>query len=251
ALKTVDCRVEQYPLREENGFELTWEFIDSLRQDLGIVFLCNPNNPTGRLIPRELMEKIMEKCRELGILLAVDECFMDFIEDFKEYTMLGAVESCKELFILKAFTKNYAMPGLRLGYCLCSDEALLADMERMGQPWSVSLPAQLAGVRALKEKEYLEKVASLILEEKEYLLGELENLNIKTYPPAANYILLRLSDIETREQSQRFKEALLEKGIIIRDCSNYRGLGPGYYRIAVKDRRANEKLIKALKNWGK
>ena len=117
-----------------------------------MVFICNPNNPTGELVSIELLEKILKRCREKDVMLVMDECFNDFIEEPERYTMKNYLKENKNLFILKAFTKIYAMAGLRLGYGLSSDESLLKKMTSVSQPWAVSIPAQIAGVQALKEK---------------------------------------------------------------------------------------------------
>lgn len=246
ALKNVDCKIEHYPLNKEKGFEIGEDFLDFIDKDVDIIFLCNPNNPTGSLIPRGILKKILKKCKERKVLLVVDECFIDFLPVPSACTMTGELSQCKELLILKAFTKNYAMPGIRLGYCLCSDSQLLGKMAENGQPWSVSLLAQVAGVAALKEDCYLEKMRTLINEESQYFQRELVKLQIKFYPPAANYIFLYFSGITDSHSNEAFKNALLQKGILIRDCSNYQGLFYGYYRVAIKDRRANEKLIAAF-----
>ncbi len=153
-----------------------------------MVFICNPNNPTGELVSIELLEKILKRCREKDVMLVMDECFNDFIEEPERYTMKNYLKENKNLFILKAFTKIYAMAGLRLGYGLSSDERLLKKMTSVSQPWAVSIPAQIAGVQALKEKEYLKKTEELIRKESNYLKEALRKLNMKIYGSKANYI---------------------------------------------------------------
>ncbi|QHI73649.1 pyridoxal phosphate-dependent aminotransferase [Aminipila terrae] len=247
ALNTVGCEAIHYELKEEEDFSLSEEYLNALDSSYDVVFLCNPNNPTGQLVTKELLEKILQICVEKNIMMVLDECFIEFIEEYEKYTMKSYIESCKNLFILKAFTKSYAMPGLRLGYGLSCNGDLLKKITDMGQPWSVSIPAQIAGVQALKEKEYLEESLKQIREERKYLVSELNKLGIKNYNPAANYIFLNIVD-NKRYSISDFKEKLLEKGIIIRDCSNYAGLTAGYYRIAVKSHSANERLINVLKS---
>ncbi|QAT42909.1 threonine-phosphate decarboxylase CobD [Aminipila luticellarii] len=247
ALNTVDCHTKHYELSAEQDFALNEDYLNALDSSYDVVFLCNPNNPTGQLMTKELLEKILLKCTEHHIMMVLDECFIEFVEAYEKYTMKSHVESCENLFILKAFTKSYAMPGLRLGYGLSGNKELLKKITDMGQPWSVSVPAQLAGVQALKETEYLEESMREIREEKTYLVSELDKLGIKFYNPSANYIFLKIEN-NGRYDPSDFKEKLLEKGIIIRDCSNYVGLEKGYYRIAVKSHRANERLINVLKS---
>ena len=170
----------------------------------------------------------------------MDECFNDFIEEPERYTMKNYLKENKNLFILKAFTKIYAMAGLRLGYGLSSDERLLKKMTSVSQPWAVSIPAQIAGVQALKEKEYLKKTEELIRKESNYLKEALRKLNMKIYGSKANYIFFKDKD------GHELKAYLENRGIMIRDCSNYVGLTKGYYRICVKEHKDNKRLINEI-----
>ena len=119
ALASMGCELEYYMLTENDGFVLGDSYLDILHKGLDIAFLCNPNNPTGMLIPHRLLKKILEKCRKLEILLVVDECFLDFVKEPQEYSLKRSLSGFNNLFILKAFTKRYAMAGVRLGYGLC------------------------------------------------------------------------------------------------------------------------------------
>ena len=146
-----------YPLQKEKGFLLQDDFCDDLTDDLDLVFLCNPNNPTGLTIPQELLLKILDNCRERNIYLVLDECFIEFLPEPEKVTMQGKLDEYPNLLILRAFTKIYAMPGLRLGYLLCSDEDLLDRISRSMQSWNVSIPAQMAGLAALNEDAYVKE----------------------------------------------------------------------------------------------
>jgi len=228
-----------------------------------MVFFCNPNNPTGVLTEREWLVKLLKACKQAGALLVVDECFLDFVVT-DSHTMKPFLESFPNLFIVKAFTKIFGIPGLRLGYGLCGNAAILEKMAQVTQPWNVSVPAQEAGIAAAKEKEFLVRTRQAVEEEKKYLLEHLsafkveekkENHSerkkqeimsdiqqktffIEIYGHAANYIFF---------QSIIGLDRKLEKyGILIRNCSNFRGLEEGWYRIAVRTREENEKLIECL-----
>ena len=130
ALSAAGCFIRMYPLQKEKGFLLQDDFCDDLTDDLDLVFLCNPNNPTGLTIPQELLLKILDNCRERNIYLVLDECFIEFLPEPEKVTMQGKLDEYPNLLILRAFTKIYAMPGLRLGYLLCSDEDLLDRISR-------------------------------------------------------------------------------------------------------------------------
>lgn len=238
ALDSVGCVTEHYFLKEETGFRLTEDFLQKLSKDIDVIFLCNPNNPTGMLTERELIQSILERCRELDIMLVVDECFLDFVKTPESYTMKGFLAAWPNLCILKAFTKRYAMAGLRLGYGLCSSRSLLEEMERQVQPWNVSSPAQAAGMAALKENVYVEAGRRLIFAERDYLTSEMRRLGLFVYPSQANYLFFR--------GPEDLFEKCVQQNLLIRDCSNYPGLRKGFYRIAVKKHEENQVLIRGL-----
>lgn len=192
ALEAAGCRVLSHPLGEEDWFEVTETFLRTLEDTTAeAVFLCNPNNPTGRLIRGELLEEICGICRDRGIRLFVDECFLELSDGGREASLAGRLEEFPGLFLLKAFTKTYGMAGLRLGYCLSGDRALLAGMSRSVQPWNVSLPAQMAGAAALGERDFLSRSRELIREERSWLAAQLEPLGFRVCPSQANYLLLK------------------------------------------------------------
>lgn len=242
ALKTVDCDIRYFDLNMEEGYAVTDKIVEQITKDLDIFFLCNPNNPTGRLTDQQLLHKILEKCSECGILFVVDECFIDFTDFLLEHTMIPQLLDYPNLLILKAFTKLYAMPGLRLGYGLCSDKILLGDMSAAVQPWNVSVLAQSAGIAALLEEDYVTDSLNLIRRERERLAECIRRKGWQVYPPAANYIFFR--------GTADFYDAALAEGILVRDCSNYRGLCKGDYRIAVKLPHENSRLIEIIDNYG-
>ena len=240
ALEAVGAAVDRYPLTSANNFTLTEAFLPFLEAGRwDALFLCNPNNPTGQTIPPALLEAILALCRKKGIRLFVDECFLDLTDGGGDLSLKPLLSLHPELCILKAFTKSYGMAGLRLGYCLSEDEALLRAMGRTVQPWNVSLPAQAAGVAALGEPAFLERARGLVLRERAYLRRGLEKLGLYVCPSQANYLLF--------SAPAPLFQPLLERGILIRDCANYPGLGPGWYRAAVKRRRENQALLAALR----
>lgn len=246
ALEIVECQVEKHVLLWKNDFQLKEDFLEKLNPSVDILFLCNPNNPTGQLVNPSLLKEILIQCKKNDILLVLDECFIDFLENPMEHSCKKFIEQYDNLFILKAFTKNFAMAGFRLGYGICSNLNLLASISATGQPWSVSIPAQIAGVQALGEREYLEETRKLISFEKQYLIKELEKLKIKVYRGAANYLFFKIPNITCKKEEEQFQKALLQKGILIRSCSNYAGLDSSYFRIAVKLHKDNCRLIEAL-----
>ena len=241
ALKSVNCKVTYLELTPENDFIPGNNLISKVSPRTQLVILCNPNNPTGQLAPRILLERVLKKCRAIGAHLLIDECFMDFVAEDEAYSMMDMLAAYPELIILKAFTKTFAMPGIRLGYCLTSNGELITRLHECGQDWNVSTLAQKAGVAALKEQTYLRDSLKLVAEERAYLCEGLRRLGAKVYGSKANYIFFYL------QEPKNLVELMREYGYLLRSCANYRNLGDGYYRIAVKTRVHNRGLIKAIK----
>ncbi len=267
ALRLKGCEVITIPLKPEESW---LPQPDALRQALekaegaDLIFLGNPNNPTGMAVPNEIIEEMAEICRQFSTVLAVDECFNGFLENPKAFTAAGLTGQYKNLFLLNAFTKVYGMAGLRLGYSICSDEELLAEMAAVRQPWSVSGIAQKAGIAALKEEEFVRQARKLVKEEREFLTEELQKLDFTVYPSMVNYLLFSLPEngcgcclgpyAEKNKNLEylkllELKIFLKQRGILIRSCADYRGLDSSFYRIAVKTRSENRKLLRELKAW--
>ncbi len=236
ALEEIECTVDRLFLKEENNFCVTADILEMLTPDVNILFLCSPNNPTGNLIPLKLLKKISGKCMENNIVFVCDECFMGFAENGEMYSLKQCIN--KNSIILKAFTKLYAMPGLRLGYALCGSDNTAEKIHHSGQFWSVSVPAQAAGIAAAAEKKYVCKTIDYVKKEREFLRCKLQKFGIKVFPSAVNYLLFKAD--------KRLDDRLIEKGILIRNCANYRGLGEGFYRIAVRTHEENKRLLTAV-----
>ena len=239
ALGTVDCEVCFWPLKRENHFRLTEDFLEALDESLDMVFLCSPSNPAGQAVSPELLRKIAGRCEEKKIRLVLDECFVEFLDDPAAYSMAEETERFKELFVVRAFTKMHAIPGLRLGYGITSDEELLEKMQQIRQPWSVSVPAQEAGIAALDEEERAEETRRLVRRERTRMEHSFREAGLEVIPSEANFILVH-AELDLFDR-------LREKGILIRDCANYRGLEKGWYRMAVKKKEENDRLLEAVK----
>lgn len=239
ALQAAGCQITYYELREENGFAFEDGILQLLQPGMDMVFLCQPNNPTGRTVSRPLLWRILARCREIGAVLVADECFLDFLDDPAAFTLAGALGEHPNLLILRSFTKLYAMAGVRLGYCLASDPALLEAMTSAGPPWPVSSLAQAAGLSALKETDYVRKVRTLTRAERPWLAAQLERLGLRVIPGEANFLLFRCG--------APLSAPLGHRGILLRECGSYRGLATTWYRTAVRTRPENERLIDALR----
>jgi threonine-phosphate decarboxylase len=203
--------------------------------------LCQPNNPTGRTdaAPRCCWRALDRLPRDCGAVLVLDECFVPFLDDPAAGSLQDRLEAYPNLVLLRAFTKLYAMPGLRLGYAATADAALARDLLAAGQPWAVSGPAQAAGIAALREDDYVKKARALVRAERAFLLEGLRAAGAAELGGEANYLFFRSPD-------PALCEKLLPRGILLRDCANYRGLGPGYCRAAVRTHPENVRFLAAV-----
>ena len=240
ALSLCGCSVTRFPLYAEDGFTVTEKILTEITPELDMLFLCEPNNPTGRTTDRRLLEAILERCAACGTLLVVDECFNDLLDAPEEHTLFGFVSGVSDLLILRAFTKSCGMAGLRLGYALCRDVELLERMRESGPPWAVSGPAQAAGAAALEEGGCLSRLRQLIQQERPRLAAGLTALGCQVCPGEANFLLF-FSPVPD------LGERLRKRGILLRDCSNYRGLGPGWYRASVRTGEENQALLQTIR----
>lgn len=248
ALRAGGCEIVYCGLKRGENFRVP---VDRLLKESksfdGVDFLVigNPNNPTGQAADAEQMELLAAFCRKRGIVLVVDECFQWFLTQPEAYSSLGLLKQYENVFLLNAFTKIFSMAGLRLGYGICRDQAVLAQIRAVRQPWSVSGPAARAGEAALLETEYLLKSRALIKEEREFLEEELLRLGYEVIPSQVNYILFR------DPFSGDLAEYCLSDGILIRSCSNFAGLDRSYFRVSVKSREENTALLSCLSGRGK
>ena len=239
ALKTVDCKIYRHILLEENDFNLKEDILNVIeKENFDIIFLCNPNNPTGQLIENTLIEKILKITK--GYVF-IDECFIDFIKDNDKYTSKNLIDKYKNLVILKAFTKIFALAGFRLGYLLASNLKTIENLYFYGADWPVSIFAQEMGIHCVTDcDDYLQESLNYIKIEKDKIINSLKSLNFKIIGSNANYIFFK--------GFKDFDKILYDKyNICIRNCNNYKGLTEGYFRIGVYKKEQNEKLINAIK----
>lgn len=238
ALSAVDAEMDYFYLEEDF---LVKESLLSAMKEQDLLVICNPNNPTGLLVERELLLRILEKAKECNMKVLLDECFLEIYPEEEKYTLKRHLEAFPNLMILKSFTKMYAIPGVRLGYLMCSDSELLRKIRRCGQAWSVSHFAQAAGLAALNETAYRESTIRVIQQENAFMREELAKLPITLYQGVVNYLFFRAPGVVDLDKR------LERHGIMIRNCSNYVNLGEEYFRVAVKSREDNLRLLAALK----
>ena len=246
-----------------------------------LVLLCTPNNPTGGVIPRQQILHLLPLVRRAGARLLLDECFLSLTPEGESESLSDVVLDWPELLIVSAFTKAFAMPGLRAGWLQTSDQRLLERICRLQPEWSLSVPAEAACVAALKEEGYLEASRALVRKNRRQLEQGLEALGLTVYRGEANFILFCREEERKRaaetadmtaaaaaagpkgtaeggpdgtaavgpdgaESRETLGDALLKQGILIRETGDFRGLGPGFYRAAVRTEQENRELLEAI-----
>lgn len=240
ALIASECReIVLFHLFEFEDFRLTDRYLKYLNEDIDMIFLCSPSNPVGDVIEKGLLLRILKQCKDKKIRMVMDESFYEFLDSWEGATLQQQIKEYPNLFILRAFTKMYGMPGLRLGYGMCSDSGLLKKMERMRQPWSVSVVAQEAGAAAVKDQMHPIRTREFLRAERSWMVEELKRIGVRYFMPSANYIFIK--------SAYDLYEELLKCGILIRDCSNYDGLDKGYYRFAIRKHQDNQRLLEEIK----
>lgn len=215
-------------------------------QEDSTVVICNPNNPTGTLLPKHLLIELAEALKAKGAFLIIDEAFMEFTEGYPQNSMLDQIFNFDNLLIVKAATKFFGMPGIRLGYAISGNRSLLLKMKESMEPWNINTAAMIAGRTIFKDYEYIKNSRQWIQSERPYMMQELQGIpSIKAYATQANFHLVHLE--EKTMDAWQLKERLVLKNLLIRTPEGFEGLDGSFVRIAIKDRKSNEKLLYELK----
>ncbi|WP_026510435.1 pyridoxal phosphate-dependent aminotransferase [Butyrivibrio sp. LC3010] len=264
ALLSVDCRIKRHLLNKENGFRFSEEDIKALSEESGdrpgMIFICDPSNPTGVNIEEEILIEILDIAKERDVYVCLDESFLYMSEkigkfwnaddsgrvgnanEFLKARVRDLITKYENLIIIRSLTKLLALPGIRMGYAISSPRNI-KKMIRQLPEWNLSVCSEAAmkeGIRLIGEMDFIKSTNDLISSERSFLMSKLRNLGLKVYESDSSFILF--------EGPSDLYDALLSKGILIRDCSDYYGLEKGFFRIAVKGHLENEKLVEALED---
>ncbi len=205
--------------------------------------MCNPNNPTGQLTRKEdIIELVNDNPNRL---IVIDEAFMDFVEDNEKYSVIREASLFDNLIVVRSLTKFYGFPGLRLGY-LVTNESIINKLMQYKEPWTVNTIAQVAGMAAINDEDFAKNTREYVSVEKRFLYEGLAKIKgIHPFQPTVNFILVRIEN--DRMELSEIQNYLLQNNILIRNCSNFVGLDENYFRVAVKTREDNQKLLNSLK----
>ena len=235
-------KVHNHLLSESENYDVTLEILKSIDEDTDMVFLCSPNNPTGRAIDLNIIEAVLDKLQGNKGILVLDQCFVHFMVEEEKYFAINLLKKYDNLIILGAFTKIFAMAGLRLGYALFGSEDNASMIENTLQPWAVSTVASEAGCAALN-KDFIKETKDYVKYQREFLFQHLSDLGIKVFKSQANYMLIK---VDEKFDDGDLADVAIKHRILIRKCSNFKGLSPSFFRIAVRTEAENRTLIDVL-----
>lgn len=233
ALKLADINIEPFLIVEEEQFVLNFERLTAAILPGDLVIIATPNNPTGSVIDRDCILELASRFPDSFFL--IDEAFLDFVEGSRSVALAGG-----NIMTMNSMTKFYGMPGLRIGYGTFPT-ILAQSVRRNLPPWTVNSLAQAIGMKCLEDREYQENTVALCTSLRRELVLQLQKYQqLKIYPAEANYLFCKF--IDGRDVTE-FATFCLDNGIMIRCCDNYQGLDGSYFRVAVRTRVENEKLI--------
>ena len=215
------------------------EFISLIPRN-GCIFICNPNNPTGNLISKNDLLKILSSAQKFNSLVFVDECFIELVPESNE-SIISSIKHFDNLIVLRSLTKSFGLAGLRIGYA-ASSKPIISVLKKIKIPWSINSIAEQTAITALHNSSYFLKSISIIEKEYKFLTSKINTITgFQCLDSKTNFIL-----IKTKKNSSQIQRNLLDKKILVRDCKNFRGLNNHFIRIAIKSHKDNVKLINAL-----
>ena len=238
AAKLSDCKISFF--KTMNLSENLDSFISKIPVN-GCIFICNPNNPTGNILSKKQLTKIISSAKQKSCIVFVDECFIELVPQSNQ-SVINLIKKYDNLFVLRSLTKSFGLAGIRIGYAIASKQ-FIDILQKMKIPWSVNILAQEAGITAIKNKSHLAKSKSIIKKEYNFLKNKISIMSgFECHDSATNFIL-----IKTKKDSTKLQKKLLKNKILVRDCKNFRGLNNHYIRVAIKSHKDNLKLVSALR----
>ena len=250
ACRLSGAKVDHLWLRARDGFRVKVDaVVKKTHKGMDMLFLCNPNNPTGQLLTREEIRWLLKRLADSSTLVVLDEAFIDYQpEQSLLASALGGPDSAgmnhPNLVVLRSFTKFFALSGLRVGY-LVARPGLIERLQAAKEPWSVNTLAQIAAGESLQDTIYVKESLRFMEMERARFISALSSIpGFLILPSHANFVLIRIVNQAISVQS--LYESLVLEGLLVRDCESFRGLGPGYLRVAIKRQEDNGRLCRAI-----
>lgn len=243
ASKRCKMKIDYIPLSKKLQIQADKVIEKSKMNSNSLIFICNPNNPTG-LVNTQMIEKILSSIDRSKTILLIDESFIEFLNDIEKESLISKIKEYDNLAILRSMTKSYGLAGLRLGY-LVANPHLIRKLKPFQIPWSVNGIAQIAGIAALNDQDHVNRAKKIIQKERNYMYKKINNKenHVNALRSDVNFFLIKLKNIS----SITYQKILLNfHGIFVRDCSSFRGMSTDFIRVAVRTHKDNLILLKAI-----
>lgn len=236
-----------FPLKEKNDFRMDVNALcQQLDDNLDLLVLCNPNNPTSSAITRREMRRILDACMEHGIFVMVDETYVEFAPDEKNVTSVSLTNYYSNLIILRGTSKFFASPGLRLGYAITGNRDVAKEINTRKDPWTINSLAEIAGQIMFQDEDYIRETKDLITSERARLYQELSSWDtVRVYEPQANFILVKI--LKEGVDAEMLFEHCIRKGMMIRNCSTFPFLDSQFIRFCIMSPEDNDRLLEAFR----
>ncbi len=237
--------IDTYMLKNLDDFEMDVDlFLKALNDSIELLVLCNPNNPTGKALTREQMDTILSRCMELEIFVMVDETYAEFVKDIDAISSVALTRKYDNLIVLRSVSKFFAAPGIRLGYGITNNEDFLEATSNSKIPWNINSYASVARVM-FEDEKYINLTKSLIHTERNLIYSALSSRKtIKVFKPEANFILIKL--LKEEQTAGEVFDYCLQKGLMIRDCTDYEGLGDKFVRFCFMKPEQNDFMVNTI-----
>ena len=236
-----------FALEEKEQFCLNVsKLIAALTSDIGLLVLCNPNNPTGTIVTKIQLEQILQHCKQNNISVMIDETYMEFCDNLEECCAIPLAKKFDNLFVIRGVSKFFAAPGMRLGYGISSNNMFLETLKKNQDPWSVNSVAAFAGELLFSDKEFIKKTKTLISTERKRCIEQLKQFqNMKVYHSSSNFILMKLKT--NAINSHQIFEKLIQKKLLVRDASSFAFLDDTFLRFCIRMPEHNTALLEQLR----
>ncbi len=245
AVNSIGGIVKGFNLPKEDNFALSLNSLIPAINQIDLLFLCNPNNPTGSLYSKDVLIRLLEEADKKGVFVVADEAFMDFASNKKDYSLIRSINDFGNLAILGSLTKFYSLAGLRIGY-IASNEVLIKELRCKLPAWNVNTLAQKAALFALGDDGFEQITLRKIMEAKGEFYSALSDIpGLRVYPSASNFLLVEV--LADNPDMNNFYLSLLKCGFYVRNCASFSGLSQKFFRVAIRQREENQKLVEAIR----
>ncbi len=245
--RIVGAEIDYIPLRPENDYRIdVAELEKHLTDGVRALYICNPNNPTGRVESRDKIIGIIEMCQRRDIFVFLDETLLELVEGYKDISCASLVNKYDNLIVAGSLTKSFAIPGIRIGFGITS-KAIADEMNKVRMTWNIGTVEQTVGEKLISEHmDYVHKASATLKEESQYMFSKLKGMGFPVSAPADSFFYFcDLTPIGF--DSKRFTEKMLEQGIMVRDCNSFGPEYSGCVRFCVKDREHDDRFLAAVK----